>query len=423
MRACTKFLSSIIISILACSRRSLAFAFYTSLSPPPPIRQKVGTTFTALHVRSPRTFTSRIRSTTNINLVPHLQEEKENADQGASLTDDKLQYEYPSNDYLITDSLSLSSSERPSIFEAISNPRDIIALPLILVGVIISGFNISGTYNSLYIQLESFAIGLGFISVLAYFIQILIGYNISPNIRRGIIDDATVNLYAALYTGAVSWLALRTSEACPVWLSTSTMDAILPIASIGVFVFSLLAPFVTLAGDLFHNVHDDSTTRINGTIAVPVYQSMVKFARSIRWDERERNETDPLHVPSTTFQFPPELSPTELLRARGLLAIGVLGCIFTPDALSFALGGQEWWGRVTELHPSQKTLESSTSLFALFAVEASMISHRVGKTGAACYRDIVPAFVVVCSILAIVPCICAIHWLGDDVSYFSFYRE
>jgi len=52
-----------------------------------------------------------------------------------------------------------------------------------------------------------------------------------------------------------------------------------------------------------------------------------------------------------------------------------------------------------------------------------MISHRVGKTGAACYRDIVPAFVVVCSVLAIVPCICAIHWLGEDVSYFSFYRE
>ena len=420
MRACTKFLSRSIIIILVFSQ-SLAFAFYTSLSPPPPTRQKVVTTFTAL--RLPRTCTSRIRSTTNINLVPHLQEENENADQGTTLADDKVQYEYPTNDYLITDSLSLSASERPSIFEAIANPRDIIALPLILVGVIISGFNISGTYNSLYIQLESFAIGLGFISVLAYFIQILIGYNISPNVRRGIIDDATVNLYAALYTGAVSWLALRTSEACPVWLSTSTTDAILPIASIGVFVFSLLAPFVTLAGDLFHNVHDESTTRVNGTIAVPVYQSMVKFARSISWDDRERKEIDPLRVPSFPFQFPPALSPTELLRARGLLAIGVLGCVFTPDALSFALGGQEWWGRVTELHPSQKTLESSTSLFALFAVEASMISHRVGKTGAACYRDIVPAFVVVCSVLAIVPCICAIHWLGEDVSYFSFYRE
>mmetsp|Transcript_684 Transcript_684/g.1074 ORF Transcript_684/g.1074 Transcript_684/m.1074 type:complete len:461 (+) Transcript_684:157-1539(+) len=460
MRACTtstfllsprSIITSSIISILACSP-SLAFAFpfasytCTSLSPSPPTQQKFVTTFTALRVPRTFTFTSRIRSTTNINLVPaphrHLEvevEEDENDYQGqgattastTTITDDKLQNEYPNDiDYLITDSLSLSSSARPNIFQAISNPRDIIALPLILVGVIISGFNISGTYNSLYIQLESFAIGLGFISVLAYFTQILSGYNISPNIRRGIIDDATVNLYAAVYTGAVSWLALRTSEACPVWLTASIMDLILPIASIGIFVFSLLAPFFTLAGDLFHtgNVHDDSTRRINdGSIAVPVplYQSMVKFTRSLRWDEGERNEIDPLSTPSTStpFQFPPELSPTELLRARGLLAIGVLGCIFTPDALSFALGGQEWWGRVTELHPSQKTLESSTSLFALFAVEASMISHRVGKTGAVCYRDIVPAFVVVCSVLAIIPCICAIHWLGNDVSYFSFYRE
>lgn len=105
-------------------------------------------------------------------------------------------------------------------------------------------------------------------------------------------------------------------------------------------------------------------------------------------------------------------------------SIGVLGCVFAPDALSFALGGQEWWDRVYALHPSQRTLESSTSLvFALFAVEASMISHRVGKTGASCYRDIVPAFVVVCSVLAILPCVFALHWLGDDVSYFSSYRE
>ena len=63
----------------------------------------------------------------------------------------------------------------------------------------------------------------------------------------------------------------------------------------------------------------------------------------------------------------------------------MLGCVFAPDALSFALGGEEWWDRVYAyaLHPSQRTLESSTSLvFALFAVEASMISRRVGKTGA-----------------------------------------
>ena len=47
--------------------------------------------------------------------------------------------------------------------------------------------------------------------------------------------------------GAVSWLALRTSESCPSWLYS--FDHILPIASVGVFVLSLLAPFFTLVGD------------------------------------------------------------------------------------------------------------------------------------------------------------------------------
>jgi len=346
-------------------------------------------------------------STTTINLS-FSPPEKENDQEVRTRIDEELRKKYP-DDYLITDSLFLSSPERPNIIEAIANPRDLVAMPLIIVGLLISIFNITGTYNSLYVQLESIAISFGFISVFAYLAQILSGYNISTNVRRGIIDDATVNLYAASYTGAVSWLALRTSEACPTWLSS--FDFILPIASVGVFVFSLLAPFLTLVGASSGSFHDDSTN--NDTIAAPAYQyqSMVKFARG------------GLDGDSNKEAFPPELSPTELLRARGLLAIGVIGCVFAPDALSFALGGQEWWNRVSELHPSQKTLESTTSLCALFSVEASMISHRVGKTGAVCYRDIVPAFVVVCSVLAILPCICAIHWLGNDVSYFSFYRE
>eukprot|EP00979_Chaetoceros_neogracilis_P019318 scaffold12161_cov297-Chaetoceros_neogracile.AAC.5 len=378
---------------------SVSLAFITL---PPPPGQLKGSTFTL-----PRTTSIIYRkrccrvSTTTKNFLFSPPEGQNDQDDGMQIGEE-LRNEFP-DDYLITDSLFLSSSDRPNIIEAIANPRDLVAMPLIVIGLIISIFNITGTYNSLYVQLESIAIVFGFISVFAYLAQILSGYNISTNIRRGIIDDATVNLYAAAYTGAVSWLALRTSEACPMWLSS--FDTVLPIASVGVFAFSLLAPFLTLVGRS-NSSHDS----LNATAAVPAYQSMVKFARGGWGDSKEE-------------AFPPQLSPTELLRARGLLAIGVIGCVFAPDALSFALGGQEWWNRVTELHPSQKTLESTTSLCALFAVEASMISHRVGKTGAATYRDIVPAFVVVCSLLAILPCICAIHWLGNDVSYFSFYRE
>ena len=52
-----------------------------------------------------------------------------------------------------------------------------------------------------------------------------------------------------------------------------------------------------------------------------------------------------------------------------------------------------------------------------------MVSHRAGKAGVAPFSRIVHAFVVVCLLLAIVPCVAALHWLGDDISFFSFYRE
>ena len=119
----------------------------------------------------------------------------------------------------------------------------------------------------------------------------------------------------------------------------------------------------------------------------------------------------------------PELSETETLRATGLVAIGTLGAIFIPDCVAFGLGGADWWDRVSALHPSQQTLESSTSLFALFATEASMVAHRVGKAGCAPFAQIVPAFVVVCFALAIAPCVAALYWLGSDISFFSFYRD
>ena len=119
----------------------------------------------------------------------------------------------------------------------------------------------------------------------------------------------------------------------------------------------------------------------------------------------------------------PELSETETLRATGLVAIGTLGAIFIPDCVAFGLGSSAWWDRVSALHPSQQMLESSTSLFALFATEASMVAHRVGKAGCAPFAQIVPAFVVVCFVLAIAPCVAALYWLGGDISFFSFYRD
>jgi len=123
---------------------------------------------------------------------------------------------------------------------------------------------------------------------------------------------------------------------------------------------------------------------------------------------------------------PSQLSDTELFRVKGLVFIGVLGCVFAPACLAFAFnGGQEWWGRVCELHPKQRLLESTDALFALFATEASMTCTRAASAGVAPYRKAVPVFAAVCFVLALVPCACSLWWLGgnNDISFFSFYTE
>ena len=210
--------------------------------------------------------------------------------------------ETPESDIQMIILLQIQSSFRPRRDQSsrkqslLTLAKDLLAMPLIAIGLVISIFNINGIYNEQYLQLESIAIALGFISTAAYMIQIITGYNISNNIRRGIIDDATVNLYAAGYTGAVSWLALRTSESCPSWLYS--FDHILPIASVGVFVLSLLAPFFTLVGDA---------------------SAMVTFTRSLSIQKDGSGNDN--NNKSQQGLHPPELSPTELLRARGLLAI------------------------------------------------------------------------------------------------------
>jgi len=276
-------------------------------------------------------------------------------------------------DYLVTDSILLRDEDRPSLIDTLNNPRDMLALLLIVpVAGSVSTCNLLGLYTDLYTTLEVASVGLGIASGLAAFLQIATGYKIQNHSRRLLVNDSNVNLYAGVYALATSWLALRCSNACPEWLVD--LDGVLPWACIAVFVLAAVVPAVTLFN------------------------------------------------PGNCLETTPPLSDTELLRARGLLAIGILASVFAPDCLAFGLGGSEWWDRVTVLHPSQKVLESSTSLFALYANEASMVAHRCGKAGIAPFRLLVPAFAAVCFLLAILPCIAALYWMGNDVSFFSFYR-
>jgi len=314
------------------------------------------------------------------------------------------------NDYAVTDSFDLSSSSRPTLVQALSNPRDIfITLPIIGTGLVVSGFNIFGMYNALYANIELVAVALGIASALAYLVQLMTGYGLSPNVRRGVIDESLLMAYVGTYTAASSWLAIRASVLCPPLLQA--LDPLIGLAGVFIFAFSLIAPIVTLLGVKEKAKMDDTSSN-------PL-DKLVYFARRLRLgDDRGEKEVGKTRTRS------PELSATEIIRSQGMVAIGVVGCLFAPDALSFALGGQEWWGRVSDLHPSQRMLESSTALFGLFATEASMLGHRVGKTGCVTYRDgCVPFGVGTCFVLAVVPCIASLYWLGNDVSFFSFYTD
>ena len=285
------------------------------------------------------------------------------------------------SNYLVNDSLDLEN--RPTVWDTLNNPRDLLALGLVGVGLIVSVCNVFGIYSkNVYLPLEYVSIGIGLASTFATFLQIVTGYNVVPETdRRGLVNDLYLNIYAACYSLAVSWLALRTSNITVPGIHIQSYDGILPWIMATIFLLSGVTPALTL------------------------------------W------------TPFGIWSESPELSETEKVRSRGLVAIGVLACVFLPDSLAFGFdsissgGNGNWWNRISTLYPSQPILESSTALFALYANEASMILHRLAKAGAKTFRFIVPVGVVACLVLAIVPCVCALYWLGDDISFFSFYTD
>lgn len=312
--------------------------------------------------------------------------------------------EYGPLDYAITDSESLPAARRPSVLAALSNPRDLLALALLTCGAAVSIHSIAGDVHSQRFQhWQEASAALGAASFAATVAQLRTGYEVSPRPRRGVIDDAVMNAYAGTYAGCVTWLAVRASSFCPRWVEG--WDGVAPWIAAGVFAFSLGAPIVTLA-------EADADDDDDGGDDDGISARMTRGARSL---------TDRENLPAVSV--PSSLSDTERMRVRGLLVIGVLGCVFVPDCVAFALGSSDWWDRVAAAHPSQRILESSTALFALYATEASMVATRCANKGVAPYRVMVPAFAVVCLLLAIVPCACSLYWLGDDISFFSFYRE
>lgn len=301
-------------------------------------------------------------------------------------------------DYLVTDSEGLV--DRPSLIEFSLRPRELAASSLILAGAAVSASNVLGNYNDSYLALEAVSIVLGFFNAALDYQSSLPPYSedttvgVSPNVRSGIVDDALINLYSGFYTASACWLALRTSMLCPGWV-TSLDFGIGPLALL-TFAFALVCPVLTL---MQHHI---------GGVEQPL-RFLVGWAR--------RNEEEE-SVPETT---PPVLSDTELLRARALLGLGIIGCIYSPEVITFLSLGQDWWDRVMSLYPGQPYIESTTALFGVFCTQASMVFHRAGKAGVTTYEYLIPSFGVVCVLLTILPCVAGLYWWGDQMSFFEFY--
>jgi len=110
-----------------------------------------------------------------------------------------------------------------------------------------------------------------------------------------------------------------------------------------------------------------------------------------------------------------ELTSLEAYRMLGLAACGLPGVLYVVDAAT-------WWGRVAEQWPAQRPCEQTTLLCGALAVEACMLLHRLGREGVLRFRgEAVPAGVVLCVMLTLVPTAAQIYWHRSEISLWEFY--
>ena len=97
-------------------------------------------------------------------------------------------------DFSITDSLSVPDHVRPTLVESVSNPREILAITLLVFGgCSVAYHNIFGIYGPSYEMAQQVSIGLGFSNAFAVIFQLQTSFLISKRVRMGIMDDATLN--------------------------------------------------------------------------------------------------------------------------------------------------------------------------------------------------------------------------------------
>jgi hypothetical protein len=340
-------------------------------------------------------------------------------------------------DYLIFDSSSLDNDDdiddddgririrsRPKIVPfLLLKPRNVVATALVIDGIGITLLNVMGQFDGMYLQLIVGGVILGFINAVWDWMDSQPPYmnniptdSVSSNIRTGVVDDAVLHMYSAIYTTSACWLALRTSLVCPEWLPS--MDIVFGVIAVSIFAFSFISPLLTLIHHHTTVGHGEGSEGLKGNINNSTIDSTTFVSQSLRLivgSVRKVPKKDLVNIPL------PPLSETELLRANGLLAIGIVACIYIPEVLSFLLLHQDWWIRVGKLYPGQSWAESSYAVSGVIATQTSMIAHRSGKVGIASFRTIVPIFAAICVLLTILPCISTFYWWGNKISFFDFY--
>lgn len=259
---------------------------------------------------------------------------------------------------------TLDASERPSVLKAIE-PRDGLTLAFLAHGAYVSALNVLGNYAGYETSAIGIAVLLGAASAAWSFALLAAPGKIKEDNRPGFARERTILLYTSCYLAGVMWLTLRLSPLCPA--SLVPLDVPLCVASIAVYLYGMVGPVRTV---LDH------------------------------W---------------------PELTPTEQLRMKGMVASGAVGAVFVLNTGALLVHGADWWEDVLELYPGQSILEPSTALFGAYAVEAGMLLHRAARKGLVTFQWAVPVYgLAVLPVLTLLPMGCLFWYKQAEVSFWSF---
>jgi len=279
----------------------------------------------------------------------------------------------------VKQNLIFDDGPRRPLFDALRS-RDLPCILLLMWGLCLTVVNVLGATGAqiTFKDYESFlavGAGLALVSLLAGIGQACFDGELRDE-RPGMAAELSIVTSYALWGLATVWLCIRLGSgnsilpALPTYLDI--LDPAACILCILAFVVGVAAPAATLIE----------------------YRSSTSVA----------------------------LSDVEAYRMRGLIACGLPGLLYIVDAASLALGGQAWWFRVCEAWPAQRSCEQTTLLCGALAVEGCMLLHRLGREGTLRFKqEAVPAGIVLCVLLTLVPIVAQLSWRHDSISLWEFY--